>query len=306
MYIGQTRRPNPFLRWKEHYNDLIKNKHPNNHLQSSFNKYGDGCFEFTLLSEHIIDHRHLDKIKKSLDDDYIINHIQDNLDYEEIKAISFYDSFINGFNQTIGGRGRIDKYCFNYTISKSGIEKNGKQRFCIKNKDNKTIIRSIDYNRLLFFVKLLNKDESAGMRTIKDSKQFRYSVSKNGRSLNGQQNFTILGRDHKPLIFSRDYNKLLELVKLLNESEEIGLKAICKIKEFKYTIAKAGFNKHGKQVFTIYDKNNNGLIRSIDYNFIRFVLNKIKEDNSLVCYQNKKYYIPKETKRNLKTMWKNQ
>lgn len=39
----------PLRRWGQHISQLRKNKHPNPHLQSSFNKYGESIFTFEVL-----------------------------------------------------------------------------------------------------------------------------------------------------------------------------------------------------------------------------------------------------------------
>lgn len=49
FYIGSSN--NIYRRWKEHINDLNKNKHINNHLQYSWNKYGEDNFKFEILEE---------------------------------------------------------------------------------------------------------------------------------------------------------------------------------------------------------------------------------------------------------------
>jgi len=50
LYVGSTiclvRK-----RWNTHKNHLRKNKHANPRLQNSWNKYGEGAFEFTVLAE---------------------------------------------------------------------------------------------------------------------------------------------------------------------------------------------------------------------------------------------------------------
>lgn len=46
-YIGSS--VNIYRRFKEHAIELKKNKHTNKHLQSSWNKYGESCFEFSIL-----------------------------------------------------------------------------------------------------------------------------------------------------------------------------------------------------------------------------------------------------------------
>jgi group I intron endonuclease len=47
MYIGQTTDPKD--RKKQHFSMLSRNKHPNTHLQSSYNKYGKSCFVFEII-----------------------------------------------------------------------------------------------------------------------------------------------------------------------------------------------------------------------------------------------------------------
>jgi group I intron endonuclease len=46
-YIGKS--SNIQSRWNGHKHDLINNKHPNNYLQKSWNKYGKLNFEFEIL-----------------------------------------------------------------------------------------------------------------------------------------------------------------------------------------------------------------------------------------------------------------
>ncbi len=72
-------------RFEAHKNDLIKNKHHNTHLQSSFNKYGIENFEFLILE--ICNE---DKIRE-MEIYYIDLYVSKNEDY--------------GYNQTSGGGG---------------------------------------------------------------------------------------------------------------------------------------------------------------------------------------------------------
>ena len=67
-YIGQTIKYYK-KRWSNHINLLKNNKHNNNHLQNSWNKYGEENFEFILLHELIFDNENdrknmLDLIEK--------------------------------------------------------------------------------------------------------------------------------------------------------------------------------------------------------------------------------------------------
>ena len=47
IYVGSTKYF--YGRFKQHINELIKNKHANRYLQNSFNKYGENNFEFSIL-----------------------------------------------------------------------------------------------------------------------------------------------------------------------------------------------------------------------------------------------------------------
>jgi group I intron endonuclease len=49
LYVGSSR--DVRARWREHLNYLENNKHSNNYLQHSFNKYGRDAFEFHIIQE---------------------------------------------------------------------------------------------------------------------------------------------------------------------------------------------------------------------------------------------------------------
>lgn len=49
VYVGCSN--NIRKRWYDHKTDLNKNEHGNEHLQRSWNKYGEDSFEFTVLTE---------------------------------------------------------------------------------------------------------------------------------------------------------------------------------------------------------------------------------------------------------------
>lgn len=80
-YIGKA--TNMRGRTFKHLGSLNKGEHYNKHLQSSWNKYGKENFELFIV----------EKCNTSL------------LDEKEKHFINFYDSFNNGFNQTLGGDG---------------------------------------------------------------------------------------------------------------------------------------------------------------------------------------------------------
>ncbi len=84
VYIGQA--VDIYYRWKwGHINYLNKNIHSNEHLQRAWNKYGQNNFEFKIIEECL----------------------KEQLNEKEIYWIAYYDSFNNGYNQTLGGSGNL-------------------------------------------------------------------------------------------------------------------------------------------------------------------------------------------------------
>ena len=81
IYIGQA--ADIYERWKEHISLLRRGKHINNHLQRAWNKYGSDNFEFSIVEECS----------------------ENALNDREIYWIAEYDSYHNGYNQTLGGGG---------------------------------------------------------------------------------------------------------------------------------------------------------------------------------------------------------
>lgn len=75
-------------RIKQHIRELNANRHPNCHLQSSWNKYGEKHFVCSIIEK--FDLSETDK-----------NHVL----LREIYWIYFYDSCNNGYNQSYGGDG---------------------------------------------------------------------------------------------------------------------------------------------------------------------------------------------------------
>jgi hypothetical protein len=84
VYVGQSIHIEQ--RWSEHKAELRGNYHHNAHLQSSWNKYGEDNFEFSIIEV-------FKKINK--------------LNEREIYWINYYDSYKNefGYNLTTGGCG---------------------------------------------------------------------------------------------------------------------------------------------------------------------------------------------------------
>ena len=86
IYIGKS--VDIESRFKKHLSDLRLNKHHSIYLQNSYNKYGENSLVFDIVEE--------------CDD----NISQEESSLKEIKYIEEFNSFKDGFNETIGGEGR--------------------------------------------------------------------------------------------------------------------------------------------------------------------------------------------------------
>lgn len=82
LYIGVT--TNPQVRKNRHFNYLRLNKHPNSHLQSAFNKYGEENFFFEILESFESDEEYAYK--------------------KEAEYIEKFDTYLNGYNGNRGSK----------------------------------------------------------------------------------------------------------------------------------------------------------------------------------------------------------
>lgn len=77
-YVGSA--VNFKRRWTEHRSKLKRNKHPNPHLQSAYNKYGENNFEYIICELVQIDKLlkieqiYLDECKKNPKENYVISY----------------------------------------------------------------------------------------------------------------------------------------------------------------------------------------------------------------------------------------
>lgn len=87
-YIGGS--INIERRWNEHKYDLRRNIHHNNHLQNSWNMYGENSFEFIIIDicdiaeVKLIEQRHLDIANTDKNKSYNISFIAEGGDLNEI------------------------------------------------------------------------------------------------------------------------------------------------------------------------------------------------------------------------------
>ena len=82
IYIGKTEKVDPFARWKEHLTAAKRKVCNHRALYRAINKYGKENFSFTILEE------------------------TDNCEEREIYYINLFDTYNNGYNETLGGDGK--------------------------------------------------------------------------------------------------------------------------------------------------------------------------------------------------------
>ena len=83
MYIGKTEHANPEKRYKRHLTDAHKKRCKERALYRAINKYGAENFEFQVLEEVSTE----------------------NVNQKEQHYIALYNTYHNGYNETIGGEG---------------------------------------------------------------------------------------------------------------------------------------------------------------------------------------------------------
>lgn len=82
-YIGKTERVNPIERWKEHLKSAKREICKGRALYKAINKYGEDNFIFTVIEE------------------------TNNCEEREKFYISLFDTYKNGYNETLGGDGKL-------------------------------------------------------------------------------------------------------------------------------------------------------------------------------------------------------
>lgn len=134
---------------------------------------------------------------------------------EIMKHKFLYDN-IPLFNFTCGGEGtsgyRKPYDDFKYTVTKDGHD-NNKQRYSIKDRNNKPIKISIYERKLNKIAEKLNNKEitEEEAKNIKIEKDFQYNISKSSN-----RGFRIYDKKHKPLKTCKEYNKLIPICEALN------------------------------------------------------------------------------------------
>lgn len=81
VYIGKTEKLNPYERWQEHIKESYKTRNRTRALYAAIKKYGKENFDFSILEE------------------------TDDPCQREQEYIALYNSYHNGYNETLGGDG---------------------------------------------------------------------------------------------------------------------------------------------------------------------------------------------------------
>jgi len=143
-------------RWKEHKYELNYKRHPNDHLQKSWNKYGEKNFEFVILERNLFGEQlrireqwYLDIAKKE-------------------KNKTYNMSFISGrIDMTPETRAKISKYFKNYFVGSKHPMFDSKI-YTFKNKVTNEIFRGNRYD----FIKKFNLRKEHVCNVLKRKRKY--------------------------------------------------------------------------------------------------------------------------------------
>lgn len=190
VYIGQTK--NLKTRFNSHLSLLRQNKHQNKHLQSSYNKYGEINFSFTVLESC------------------------ENLNERECYWIEIFTSVNNkkGYNKTHGGdsgirseetKGKISSWQKGRKLTATHIA-----NILKGNTGRKHSQETKDYMRKLY----------KGRPLTEETKK-KISYAKKGKKLSAETRLKLKGRGNRPVIqydIKGDFIKEFESAKLAGET----------------------------------------------------------------------------------------
>ena len=161
-YIGKSTLNNYKTRFREHKKKLKANKHCNKHLQSSYNKYGITCFEYTIIHKNIKDN--------------------DTLSLLEQYYIDLFNTFNNGYNLTYGGEGTIG---YNH-------KEESKQKMSKLKKGKKTGVNNSFYDKTHSEE---TKKKWEGRRNGKERKIINLTTGKTFNKISEAEKYYGLGRN---------------------------------------------------------------------------------------------------------------
>lgn len=107
VYVGRS--SNIKARWKRHEYALRDGNHWNQELQNNYNEYGKEAFIYTLI------HQCFGVVSADILDDL------------EKVYVGLYESYLTGYNETLGGTGNLGKKLTSSTRKKMSDARKGKK-----------------------------------------------------------------------------------------------------------------------------------------------------------------------------------
>lgn len=142
-YIGKTERVNPYARWKEHINTMKRESCKHRTLYKALNKYGVENFLFTILEE------------------------TNDCEEREKYYIALYDTYNNGYNETLGGDGKLrlqldekevctyyENHSLRETVDYFGVDKDSINKILHR---NGVVKKTIEYANKFALGKVVNQ-----------------------------------------------------------------------------------------------------------------------------------------------------
>lgn len=143
VYIGKTTKANAYRRWSEHKSVSRRGIANHRAIYTAMAKYGIENFSFSVLEE-------VKDIKK--------------LAEKEIEYIAYYDSYHNGYNETLGGDGTLYLILPEQEICQFYLQNHTIKETCEKFHHDYTTIRRILYQ---YNIDVIDSHEVVKNRTSK-------------------------------------------------------------------------------------------------------------------------------------------
>lgn len=208
VYIGKSK--NIRNRWSEHRSELNNGTHINNHLQSSWNKYGEDNFRFDVIYEAIDEKDSLEK------EEYYIDKYQSN------------DKRF-GYNLTNGGE---SGYFTEESIKNASRSKLGKYNHLTENDIKKIKILAYCLMDLTEIADIYNVSLKT-IRNIVYGTTYKHIFKEMNPYIKNIKQQIINDRNSKILeLYDKGY-KIFEIRDLLNETQSVVEKCVYKFRHIK-------------------------------------------------------------------------
>lgn len=206
-------------RWLNHKTKLSNKIHENNHLQKSWNKYGQENFNFYIIEECP----------------------KEKLIEKEIFYISYFDTKVNGYNMTDGGDGA---YGYTHSIeAKQKISTSNKKRI-ISEKTKKKMSESLKRRKVWNKGVSVSKEAKEKMSKAKIGKKYSEDTKRKMSISRIREKNHFFGKHHseetKKKISEKKINPSKETIKKLSESHKG--KTLPKSTKIKMSNSKKGEN----------------------------------------------------------------